>query len=194
MPARPRLMRRTTGCGSGFATMNNMSGHPVSNALVDPPFLRKICPGALLLRAVAALPRPLVFTNGVFDILHRGHVTYLAQARALGASLMVGLNSDGSVRTLNKGSERPLNPQDDRAVVLAALESVNLVTLFDESTPLALLEQVRPDVYVKGGDYAIESLAETALVRTWGGKALAIPLVAGRSTTNLVQRIRAGRD
>ena len=173
--------------------MRNMSIFPVSDAPVDPPFLRKICQRALLLPAVAGLPRPLVFTNGVFDILHRGHVTYLAQARALGASLIVGLNSDRSVRTLNKGPDRPLNPQDDRAVVLAALESVNLVTLFDETAPLSLLEQVRPDVYVKGGDYAIESLAETALVRTWGGKALAIPLVPGRSTTNLVQRIRAGR-
>ena len=173
--------------------MSTMSSLPIPTTLVDPPFLRKVCPRAGVLAAVAALPRPLVFTNGVFDILHRGHVTYLAQARALGASLMVGLNSDSSVRTLNKGSERPLNHQDDRAVVLAALESVSLVTLFDESTPLSLLEQVRPDLYVKGGDYAIESLAETALVRTWGGKALAIPLVPGRSTTNLVQRIRAGQ-
>ena len=170
---------------------------PASTAdvlMVPPAFLRKIVAQMDLPRALASLPRPLVFTNGVFDILHRGHVTYLAQARAQGASLVVGLNSDASARTLGKGPDRPLNAEDDRAAVLAALESVDLVVLFDESTPLALLDLVRPDLYVKGGDYAIETLAETALVRSWGGHAMAIPVVAGRSTTALVQRIRSHRD
>ena len=153
-------------------------------------FLDKLCPRHALGARLAALPRPLVFTNGVFDILHRGHVTYLAEARALGASLVLGLNSDVSARGLGKGPDRPLNGEADRACVLAALESVSLVTLFDESTPLALLEIVRPDVYVKGGDYDVEKLAETALVRRWGGQAQALPFVDGYSTSALVQRIR----
>ena len=153
-------------------------------------FLDKLCPRADLARRVLALQRPLVFTNGVFDILHRGHVTYLAQARALGASLVVGVNSDVSARGLGKGPGRPLNPEADRACVLAALESVSLVTLFDEPTPLALLELVRPDWYVKGGDYDIETLAETRLVRRWGAQSTAIGFVDGYSTSALVQRIR----
>jgi rfaE bifunctional protein nucleotidyltransferase chain/domain len=139
---------------------------------------------------VAALPRPVVFTNGVFDILHRGHVTYLAQARDLGASLVVGLNSDASARRLGKGPDRPLNTELDRACVLAALESVSLVVIFDEATPVELLKRVRPQWYVKGGDYDIESLAETALVRSWGGRSCALPFVDGHSTTALVKRIR----
>ncbi len=154
-------------------------------------FLDKIAEADGLDARIAALPRPLVFTNGVFDILHRGHVCYLAAARALGASLVVGLNSDASVRLLGKGPDRPLNPQDDRAVVLAALESVSLVTPFDERMPLALIERVRPDIYVKGGDYDVAALAETALVQRWGGRAVAIPFVEGRSTTALVRRIRS---
>ena len=153
-------------------------------------FLDKIVPPGRLAARIADLPRPLVFTNGVFDILHRGHVSYLAAARALGASLVIGLNSDASVRLLGKGPERPLNSQDDRAAVLAALESVSLVTLFDDRMPLALIERVRPDVYVKGGDYDMATLAETALVQSWGGRSVAIPFVEGRSTTGLVQRIR----
>jgi rfaE bifunctional protein nucleotidyltransferase chain/domain len=155
-----------------------------------PAFLDKLCPRADLARRVAALTRPLVFTNGVFDILHRGHVSYLAEARALGGSLVLGLNSDRSARSLGKAPERPLNGELDRAVVLAALESVSLVTLFDETTPLALLALVRPDLYVKGGDYDIEALAETTLVRGWGGDARALPFVSGYSTTALVDRIR----
>ena len=158
--------------------------------MAQPSFLDKLCPRAELTQRVATLPRPMVFTNGVFDILHRGHVSYLAQARALGASLVVGLNSDASARGLGKGPGRPLNAEADRACVLAALESVSLVTLFDEPTPLALLGLVRPDCYVKGGDYDIETLAETALVRGWGGQARAIAFVDGHSTTALVQRIR----
>ena len=155
-----------------------------------PEFVAKLCPRAELLPRLAGLARPVVFTNGVFDILHRGHVTYLAQARAEGASLVVGLNSDHSARLLGKAPDRPLNHEGDRACVLAALESVDLVTLFDEATPLELLKLVRPDVYVKGGDYDVETLAETALVRGWGGRARALPFVEGYSTTSLVARIR----
>ncbi len=153
-------------------------------------FLDKLCSADQLVARVAALPRPLVFTNGVFDILHRGHVTYLAEARARGASLVIGLNSDASARLLGKGPDRPLNAEVDRACVLAALESVSLVTLFDERTPVQLMARVRPDLYVKGGDYDMETLEETRLVRSWGGKALAIPFVEGYSTTSLVARIR----
>jgi rfaE bifunctional protein nucleotidyltransferase chain/domain len=156
-------------------------------------FLDKIVSADQLDARVAALPRPVVFTNGVFDILHRGHVEYLAAARALGASLVVGVNSDASVRLLGKGPDRPVNPQEDRVAVLAALESVSLVTLFDERLPLALIARVRPDVYVKGGDYDVTRLAETALVQGWGGSAVAIDLVPGRSTTALLRRIREQR-
>ena len=155
-----------------------------------PSFLDKLCARVELAGRVAALPRPVVFTNGVFDILHPGHVSYLAAARELGASLVVGLNSDRSARALGKSPERPLNGEADRACVLAALASVDLVTLFDEAKPLELLRIVRPDRYVKGGDYDIETLEETALVRSWGGEACALPFVEGYSTTALVRRIR----
>jgi len=137
-------------------------------------------------------PRPLVFTNGVFDVLHRGHVNYLAQARLLGAALLVGVNSDASARRLGKAPDRPLNNEADRACVLAALQAVDFVMVFDESTPCELIERVRPDIYVKGGDYDIERLRETALVRSWGGRAVAIPFVEGYSTSRLVERIRGG--
>ncbi len=153
-------------------------------------FTDKLCPPVEVESRVAALPQPVVFTNGVFDILHRGHVTYLAQARALGGSLVIGLNSDASARGLGKGPDRPLNTELDRACVLAALESVSLVIGFDEPTPVELLKRVRPQWYVKGGDYDIEALAETALVRSWGGDARALPFVDGHSTTSLVRRIR----
>ena len=154
-------------------------------------FEAKIClPGDISLR-VAALKHPLVFTNGVFDVLHRGHVTYLAQARALGAALVVGVNSDASVRRLAKGPDRPINREDDRAALLAALQSVDLVILFGEDTPYDLIDQVRPDILVKGGDYDMDQLSESALVRSWGGKALAIPFVHTRSTTDTLRRIRA---
>jgi rfaE bifunctional protein nucleotidyltransferase chain/domain len=155
-----------------------------------PAFLDKLATRSALTARMTALLRPVVFTNGVFDILHRGHVTYLAEARALGASLVVGLNSDASARALGKGADRPLNAETDRACVLAALESVSLVTFFDEPTPLVLLDLVRPDLYVKGGDYDIETLAETALVRGWGGQARALPFLPGYSTSALVARIR----
>lgn len=156
-----------------------------------PAFVAKLCPRIELSARLATLGRPLVFSNGVFDILHRGHVTYLAHARALGGSLVIGLNSDASARGLGKAPDRPLNGEADRACVLAALESVDLVTLFDEATPLELIKLIRPDRYVKGGDYDIERLAETALVRSWGGEAVALPFVEGYSTTSLVSRIRS---
>ncbi len=150
----------------------------------------KLCPAADLAARLAALARPLVFTNGVFDVVHRGHVLYLEQARALGGSLLVALNTDASARRLGKGPERPLNNEMDRACVIAALASSSLVTWFDEDTPLRLIGQVRPDVLVKGGDYDMAVLPETALVQRWGGRALALPFVSGYSTTALVRKIR----
>ncbi len=152
----------------------------------------KVCPRADLPARLAALPRPLVFTNGVFDVLHRGHVNYLHQAAALGGSLIVAVNSDASARMLGKGPDRPLNRAEDRAAVLAGLASVALVTFFDERTPVELIQEIRPELYVKGGDYDMEQLEETRVVRSWGGDALAIPFVDGYSTTALVKRIRAG--
>ena len=131
-----------------------------------------------------------MFTNGVFDVLHRGHVTYLQQARALGAALVVAVNSDASARQLGKGPDRPLNDEMDRALVVAALQAVDHVVLFDEATPCEMIERIRPDVYVKGGDYDVDRLRETELVRGWGGRAVAIPFVDGYSTTGLVERIR----
>jgi rfaE bifunctional protein nucleotidyltransferase chain/domain len=137
-------------------------------------------------------PRPLVFTNGVFDVLHRGHVVYLEAARELGAALLVAVNSDASARQLGKGPDRPLNGESDRLLVVAALQSVSFVTTFEERTPCELLQRCRPDVYVKGGDYDMEALEETRLVRSWGGRSVAIPFMDGYSTSALVQRIRGG--
>jgi rfaE bifunctional protein nucleotidyltransferase chain/domain len=154
------------------------------------PFERKLLGDDDLHARVATLPRPLVFTNGVFDVLHRGHVTVLAQARACGAAMVVGVNSDASVRRLGKGPDRPINREGDRAAILAALESVDLVVVFDEDTPYRLIEAVRPDVIVKGGDYDMDELAESKLVRSWGGSAIAIPFVHERSTTATLARIR----
>lgn len=145
------------------------------------------------LTRVTALPRPVVFTNGVFDVLHKGHVTYLEQARALGGSLVVALNTDASAKRLGKGADRPLNNELDRATVMAALESVSLVTWFDEDTPLKLISQLKPDVLVKGGDYDMRQLPETSVVEAYGGRAVAIGFVDGYSTTALVTRIRASR-
>jgi rfaE bifunctional protein nucleotidyltransferase chain/domain len=135
-------------------------------------------------------PKPLVFTNGVFDILHRGHVTYLDEAAQLGATLVVGVNSDASAKRLGKGPDRPLNTAADRAALLAALECVAAVVVFDEDTPLEIIGQLRPDIIVKGGDYEMQVLPETKLVESWGGKAVAIPFEFARSTTNLVEKIR----
>jgi D-glycero-beta-D-manno-heptose 1-phosphate adenylyltransferase len=157
----------------------------------DPAFFSKIAGRSSAAHRAGLLPRPLVFTNGVFDVLHRGHASYLAHARALGGSLVVALNTDASARRLGKGSDRPLNTQDDRAALIAALESVSLVTFFDEDTPLELVAELRPDVLVKGGDYDMQRLPETRVVESYGGVALALPFVDGYSTSSLVQRIRA---
>jgi len=159
--------------------------------LTPPSFEAKICPPEQLSARLAKLPRPLVFTNGVFDILHRGHASYLAQARALGASLVVGVNSDASVKMLGKGDDRPINSEADRQALLAALESVDMAIMFTEQTPVNLIEKIRPDIYVKGGDYEIDTLAETHLVKSWGGKAVAIPFLYERSTTSLLGKIRS---
>ena len=158
----------------------------------SPQFLQKIRQRDDLAAALQTLPRPWVFTNGVFDVLHRGHVMYLAQARALGGSLIVALNTDASVKRLGKGDDRPLNKDADRAIVMASQESVSLVTWFDEDTPQEIIGEIRPDILVKGGDYDMAKLPETKLVESWGGHALALPFVAGYSTTQLVNRIRAG--
>jgi rfaE bifunctional protein nucleotidyltransferase chain/domain len=162
------------------------TGHAVSGN----GFERKICSPAQLAERVAGLKRPLVFTNGVFDILHRGHVTYLAQARVLGAGLVLALNSDASAKKLGKGDDRPVNTLEDRLAVAAALESVTLVTWFEEETPLKLILAVKPDVLVKGGDWKPEAIVGAAEVKGWGGTVHSIPLVAGRSTTSVISRIR----
>lgn len=139
---------------------------------------------------VARLPRPLVFTNGCFDVLHRGHVTYLAQARALGASMVLGVNSDASVKRQGKGDDRPINLQDDRLAVLAALEAVDLVVLFDEDTPLNLILTCKPDVLVKGGDWAPAAIVGANEVLGWGGSVHSVPFLHERSTTALLRKIR----
>ncbi|HCY16048.1 MAG: ADP-heptose synthase [Curvibacter sp. GWA2_64_110] len=163
-----------------------------SRPTVDlPEFLHKLCRREAMAARLATLPRPLVFTNGVFDVMHRGHAIYLAQARALGASLVVALNTDASARRLGKGPDRPLNNEQDRAILVAALGAVDLVTWFDEDTPEQLISEIRPDILVKGGDYDMRTLPETALVESWGGRALALPFVEGYSTTALVRRIRS---
>jgi D-beta-D-heptose 7-phosphate kinase/D-beta-D-heptose 1-phosphate adenosyltransferase len=134
----------------------------------------------------------LVFTNGVFDILHRGHVDYLARARALGDALVVGLNSDASVRRLDKGPERPLVGERDRAFLLASLRMVDAVVLFDEDTPARLIEHIVPDVLVKGGDYSIENVVGRDTVEAAGGEVRIIRFVDGFSTTSLIEKIRRG--
>lgn len=145
------------------------------------------------LRAIQSgqLARPLIFTNGVFDILHRGHVSYLDAAAQLGATLIVALNTDASVQRLGKGDDRPVNTLEDRAAVIAALASVSAVTSFSEDTPQALIQTLRPDIIVKGGDYDMDTLPETATVKSWGGRAVAIPIDYPRSTTALLGKIRS---
>lgn len=155
-----------------------------------PDFERKIVPPQSLAGRLAQAARPLVFTNGVFDLLHRGHVTYLAQARALGRSLLVAVNSDSSVRRLGKGEDRPINRCEDRMAVLAALACVDWVTWFDDDTPLALILAARPEVLVKGGDWATDSIVGAREVRGWGGEVHSIPFLHRRSTTETLRRIR----
>ena len=156
-----------------------------------PDFEAKCCDPSALAARIAKLPRPLVFTNGCFDILHRGHVTYLAQARALGASLIVAVNSDASVKRLGKGDDRPVNPLEDRMAVLAALDCVSLVTSFDEDTPIRRILESHPDVLVKGGDWPVEKIVGFREVSASGGKVVSIPIVHERSTTSLMQKIRS---
>ena len=178
--------------GTGFAPgpprrrLDRLRYHPLRMSAEE--FQARICPPEAL--ASAPLHRPLVFTNGVFDLLHRGHVTYLARARALGASLMVALNTDTSVRRLGKAEDRPINPLLDRAAVVAALRSVDAVTWFEEDTPLELILRVRPDVLVKGGDWPVESIVGAGEVIAWGGTVHSIPFEHECSTTTLLRRIR----
>lgn len=154
-------------------------------------FEHKICQPCELVERIAALPRPRVMTNGVFDLLHRGHVSYLAQARELGASLVVAVNSDHSVRRLNKSAERPVNTCDDRMALLAALASTSLITVFDDATALPLVTMIQPDIYVKGADYPVEQTPEGRAVSAYGGRAVAIPFLHYTSTTALIARLRA---
>jgi rfaE bifunctional protein nucleotidyltransferase chain/domain len=155
-----------------------------------PRFEAKICPPQELSVRIATCARPLVFTNGVFDILHRGHATYLAEARALGATLLVAINSDTSAKRLGKGDDRPVNRLADRVALVAALESVQIVTWFDQDTPLELIRECRPDVLVKGGDWKPEAIVGAAEVRTWGGSVHSIPFRYALSTTALLEKIR----
>lgn len=155
-----------------------------------PDFEQKICPPESLIERVAQLPRPLVFTNGCFDILHRGHVTYLAQARMAGAALVLALNTDASVRRQGKGDDRPINALINRAAVVAALACVDLVTWFDDDTPKKLIEIVKPDILVKGGDWPVEKIigAQETLAR--GGEVYSIPFLHSTSTTQTLEKIR----
>ncbi len=156
-----------------------------------PSFEQKICERASLAARVAALPQPVVLTNGVFDLLHRGHVTYLAQARALGGSLVVAVNTDASVKRLGKGDDRPLNSCADRMAVLAALAAVDLVVPFDEDNALQVVLEARPAIYVKGGDYDMAAIPEGQAVLAYGGRVEAIAFEHDRSTTRLLQKARA---
>jgi rfaE bifunctional protein nucleotidyltransferase chain/domain len=155
-----------------------------------PGFESRICDPRNFAARAMALARPLVFTNGVFDLLHRGHVTYLAEARALGASMAVALNSDASVRRLGKGGDRPINALGDRMAVVAALEGVSLVTWFDEDTPIARILECRPDRLVKGGDWPVDRIVGAPEVQGWGGSVHSIPFRHEHSTTRLLDKIR----
>jgi len=155
-----------------------------------PTFESRIVAPEDLATRVAQLPRPLVFTNGCFDILHRGHVTLLAQARALGMSMVVAINSDASVKRLGKGDDRPVNTLADRLAVMASLECVSLVTWFDEDTPIERILDCKPDVLVKGGDWPVEKIVGNTEVASWGGKTVSIPFIHQKSTTALLDKIR----
>ncbi len=153
-------------------------------------FENKICPPEDLPARLRVIARPLVFTNGVFDVLHRGHVTYLAESRAFGASLVVALNSDASVKRLDKGPDRPVNPLEDRLAVAAALESISIVTWFETDTPLELILSCRPEILIKGGDWPVDRIVGAKEVMGWGGQVHSIPFQFQRSTTALLSRIR----
>ena len=155
-----------------------------------PAFESKIVAPADLAARLAQLPRPLVFTNGCFDILHRGHITLLGQARALGTAMVVALNTDASVKRLGKGDDRPVNTLTDRLAVMAALECVSLVTWFDEDTPIERVLDCRPDVLVKGGDWPVEKIVGNREVAGWGGRVVSIPFIHQKSTTALLEKIR----
>jgi rfaE bifunctional protein nucleotidyltransferase chain/domain len=155
-----------------------------------PEFENKICTPTELATRSAALGAKTVFTNGVFDILHRGHVTYLAEARALGGSLIVALNSDASVKRLGKGDDRPINTLADRLAVIASLECVSLVTWFDEDTPIARILDARPQVLVKGGDWTVDKIVGAPEVLGWGGEVHSIAFQHERSTTAMLHKIR----
>jgi D-glycero-beta-D-manno-heptose 1-phosphate adenylyltransferase len=171
-----------------------MTATPPPAPLPPPEFERKLCPPGELAASVQQLEAPRVFTNGVFDLLHRGHVTYLARARALGGSLIVALNTDASVRRLGKGEDRPINRLEDRAALIAALQSVDLVTWFDEDTPLELIRLAQPDVLVKGGDWAVQAIVGSAETIARGGTVQSIAFEHERSTTRMLEKIRqAGR-
>jgi rfaE bifunctional protein nucleotidyltransferase chain/domain len=156
-----------------------------------PDFEQKICPREQLKQRVAQLPKPVVLTNGVFDILHRGHATYLAQAKALGASLVVAVNTDASVRRLGKGDNRPLNTCEDRMALLAALASIDMVVCFEEDTAEQIVLEARPDIYAKGGDYKMEAIPEGRAVASYGGRTAAIAFQHDRSTTKLLSKVRS---
>jgi len=155
-----------------------------------PSFEQKICSRAELAARISQLPKPVVLTNGVFDILHRGHVTYLAQARELGSSLVVAVNTDASVKRLGKGDDRPINSCEDRMAVLAALESVSLVVSFDEDTALEVVRQGQPEIYAKGGDYDMRTIPEGKAVLAYGGRVKAIDFEYDRSTTALLKKVK----
>lgn len=159
-----------------------------------PLFEQKIVEPESLFQILPQLTPPWVFTNGCFDILHRGHVTYLAQARALGGSLIVGVNSDDSVRRLGKGTGRPINSQSNRMAVLAALESVDMVIGFDEDTPLKLIQLIQPHILVKGGDWAVDHIIGGQEVLARGGSVRTIPFLFGTSTTAIVEKIKKGGE
>ena len=159
-----------------------------------PPAEKILTLDELLRRFSRPRSATVVFTNGVFDILHRGHVEYLYAARALGDALVVGLNTDESVRRLGKGEDRPINGEDDRAMVLAGLGCVDAVTTFGDDTPRALIAALLPDVLVKGGDYTVDTIVGADEVRAAGGRVEVIPLVPGRSTTRILQRARGGGE
>ncbi|MGQ5524716.1 D-glycero-beta-D-manno-heptose 1-phosphate adenylyltransferase [Chitinimonas sp. PSY-7] len=156
-----------------------------------PLFESKLCSPELLAERIASMKHPLVFTNGCFDILHRGHVTYLAQARALGAAMVVAINTDASVKRLGKGDDRPINSTENRAAVLASLESVDFVTWFDADTPHELIMTIRPEILVKGGDWSPENIVGSKEVLSWGGQVHSIPFRFNTSTTATLHKIRS---